>query len=306
MLRNWLFGVLWPERTGQQARHEWTYKGLLGTVFITQVKALMSRSPLTHQSTRRSPSLSIPRSRSGTFVDNAGSPHCFPHHRTSRGTHRGLGSDGRQWPSRPSNRKFWIYESSSPGSSQDGKSSSSSGGKSVGSETTEERRVRTGSPYGSFFAEEMESDTPAEKLKNNMNRSFRQGDDDNTSGVFLPTRKVPSRNWAPTSAQAQIPPVFFTTTGYRAVPALQQQGPDQYHYHEASSNNMTEMPVSALFLAENSRRSHPPLSWRQGFPDHSNHPQLGCSSQYDPHQVAAAVPCDKRQTDARDGSTRQR
>jgi hypothetical protein len=153
------------------------------------------------------------------------------------------------------------------------------------------------SPYGSFFAEEMESDTPAE------NRSFRQGDrQGHDDGVFLPTRKVPSRNWARSSAQAQMAPVFFTT-GYptftSAVPAL-QQGPGP------SSNNMTEMPVSALLLAENSRRSHPPLSWRQGFPDHPNHPQLGCSSQYDPHQVATVITCDERQTDARNGSTRTR
>jgi hypothetical protein len=255
----------------------------------------MSRSPLTHYNTRRSP---LPIPRSSTSVENAG-PSRFSHHRTSRDTHRGLEPERRQWP--PSNRKFLIYES--PSSSQDGKSSSSSsGGKSAGSETQEERRVRTVSPYGSFFAEEMESDTHAEN-----NRSFRQGDgqehvNNNTSGVFLPTRRVPSRNW--THSQAQMAPVFFTT-GYptftSAVPAL--PGPD--HYHDAT-NNMTEIPFSALSLAENSRRSQPPLSWRQGYPDHPNHPQWGSNSQYDPPQMATAVPRDKRQTDAREGSRRQR
>jgi hypothetical protein len=259
----------------------------------------MSRSPLTHYSTRRSP---LPIPRSGTSVENAG-PSRFALHRTSRDSHahRGLEPERRQWPV-PSNRKFWVYESPSPGSSQDGKSSSSSnsGGKSAGSETQEEKRVRTVSPYGSFFAEEMESDTPAEN-----SHSFRQGhrqepDNNNTSGVFLPTRKAPSRNW--TSSQAQMAPVFFTgyPTFTSAVPAL----PD--HYHDATSNNMTEIPFSALCLAENSRRSQPPLSWRQGYPDHPNHPQWGGNSQYDPPQVATAVTRDKRQTDARDGSRRQR
>jgi hypothetical protein len=265
----------------------------------------MSRSPLTHYSTRRSP---LPIPRSGTSVENAGPSH-FPHHRTPRNTHRhgGLEPERRQWP--PSARKFWLYESPSPSSSsQDGKSNSSSGnsgGKSAtGSETQEERRVRTVSPYGSFFAEEMESDTPAE----NNNRSFRQGDgqerqhDNNSSGVFLPTRKVPSRNWTSSQAPMAAAPVFFAT-GY---PTFTSAVPVPDHYHDASSHNMTEIPLSALSLAENSRRSQPPLSWRRGYPDHNNHPQWGGNSQYDPPLMETAVPRDKRQTDARDGSRRQR
>lgn len=236
----------------------------------------MSRSPQTHYSTRRSP----------LSVEDAG-PSCFPHHRSSRDTH-GLASEPRQWA--PSKRKFWIHESPSPSSSQDGKSSNSSGGKSAGSETPEERRVRTVSPYGSFFADEMESDTPAEN-----NRSFRQEHDNNnnTRGVPLPTRKIPSRN-----SQVQMAPVLFTFTS--AVPA-RPNGPD----HRCHDDNMTEIPFSALSLAENSRRSQPPLSWRQGYPDHCNHPQWGSSSQYDPPQVTAAVPRDKRQMDVRDGSRRR-
>ena len=242
----------------------------------------MSRSPY---STRRSPSLPIPRS--GTSVENA-SPSLFPHHRTPP---RGLEPERKQWP--PSNRKFWVYESPSPGSSQDGKSTSSSGGKSARSETTEERRVRTVSPYGSFFAEEMESDTPAENRS--KNHSFRQGDEQEDGNGGVPTRKMPPKNWA-SSAQAPMAPVFFTT-GYptftSAVPAL-----------PGSDHDMTEMPFCALSLAENSRRSQPPLSWRQGYP--KNHPQSGRNSQYVPPHVATAVPRDKRQTDARNGSKRQR
>jgi hypothetical protein len=286
------------------------------------MKASMSRSPLTHYNTRRSP-LPFP-----TSVENANPSRLIP-----RNTHRHRDlpeqPERRQWP--PSNRNFYLYDSPSS-SSQDGKSSSGSSnstsggtGKSAnGSETQEERRVRTVSPYGSFFAEEMESDTPAE---NNVG-SFRQGDGhgqeqhDNNSlnGVFFPTRKVLSKNWT-TRSQAQMQmqmqmaaaaPVFFAT-GYptfaSAVP-VPDPDPDPGRYHDASSNNnMTEIPLSTLSLAENSRRSQPPLSWRQGYPDHPHRLQWDSNSQYDPHQVGTALPRDKRQTDARDardGSRRQR
>ena len=236
-------------------------------------------------------------------------PSRLSHHRTSPETYRGLEPGRRQWP--PSNRKFWVYESPSPSSSsQDGKSSSSSsnsGGKSAGSETQEENDVRTVSPYGSFFAEESKwnPDTPTE------NRSFRLGDrkeheHDNTSGVF-PTRKVPSSrnnvNWTRSQATNGTCP-FSRLPGY---PTFTSAVPDPDHYHDAASNNMmTEIPFGALSLAENSRRSQPPLSWRQGYPDHPNHPQWSRNSQYDPPPVATAVTRDKRQTDVRDGSRRQR
>ena len=249
-----------------------------------------SRSIQTHHT--RSP---LPIPRTGTSVENAGLSRRFSH-QAPRGTHLGLAPERRQWP--PSNRKFWIYESTSPSSSQDGKSSSSSGDKSTRSETAEERRVRTVSPYGSFFAEEMESDTPAEK------RPFRQRDEQEHSstsgGVFLPTRKVPSR-WTSTSSQAQMAPVYFTTGYPTYTSAVPTAAPD----HNATAGSMTEMPFTALSLAENSRRSQPPLSWRKGYPDHPNHLRWSINSQGDPHQVTtAAVPRDKRQTNARDGSRR--
>jgi hypothetical protein len=254
-----------------------------------------SRSVQTHHT--QSP---LPIPRTGTSVQNAGSSRRFSH-QAPRGTHLGLAPERRQWP--PSNCKFWIYESTSPSSSQDGKSSSSSGDKSAGSETAEERRVRTVSPYGSFFAEEMESDTPVEK------RPFRQRDEQEHSstsdGVFLPTRKVPSRSrWTSTSSQAQMAPVYFPT-GYPTYTGAVPTAPD--HDATSTAGSMTEMPFTALSLAENSRRSQPPLSWRQGYPDHPNHLRWCSNSQWDPHQVtAAAVPRDRRQTNARDGSRRVR
>jgi hypothetical protein len=173
-------------------------------------------SPQTHNTLSPFP---FPRS----VISEVAGPSQFPH-QTSRDTHRGLAPERKQWP-----RKFWIYESP-PSSSQNSKSNTSSGSKSTstGSETPEERRVRTASPYGAFFAEEMEIDTPAES------RPFRPGDgqEEDTSGTITP-----------------------------------------------------------LSLAENSRRSQPPLSWRQGHLDHRN----DRNSQYDP-QVATAVSCDTRQT----------
>jgi hypothetical protein len=149
-----------------------------------------------------------------------------PSHQTSRDTHHGLAPERRQWP-----RKFWIYESP-PSSSQDSKSNTSSGSKSTstGSETSEERRVRTASPYGAFFVEEMEIDTPAES------RPFRPGDgQEHTSGA---TRRVLSK-W---TSQVQM----------AGVPA-----PD----HDATG-------ITPSSLAENSRQSRPPLSWCQGHLDH--------------------------------------
>lgn len=227
-------------------------------------------SPQTHNT--RSP---LPLPRNGISAD-AG-PSQFPR-QTSRDTRRSLVPEREQWP--PRDRKFWIHESPSS-SSQDGKSNSSSGGKSpsVGSERPEERRDRTVSPYGSFFAEEMEFDTPAES------RSSRQGDRQE-EGTFLPTRRTLPPKWTTRSPQAQMAPVVFMT-GYPAHTSA-APAPD----HDAS--RMTEMmPFSPLSLAENSRRSQPPLSWRQGFLDH---PDPMNSQRDPPPQVATAVPCDKRQT----------
>jgi hypothetical protein len=181
-------------------------------------------SPKTHNTLSPFP---FPRS----VISEVEGPSRFPH-QTSPDTRRGLAPERR-----PSDRKFWIYESP-PSSSQDSKSNASSGGKSTGSEGPEERRVRTVSPYGSFFVEEMELDTSEESR-----RSFRQGDGQKHAGEVFST-------W--TSSQAQMAPVPFTYS--TAVPA-----PD---------NDATG--ITPLSLAENSRRSQPPLSWRQGYLDHPN------------------------------------
>jgi hypothetical protein len=195
-------------------------------------------SPQTHNTLSLFP---FPRS----VISEVAGPYRFPH-RTSRDTHRGLAPERR-----PSDRKFYLYESPSS-SSQDSKSNSS---KSTGSEGPEERRRdRMVSPYGSFFAEEMEFDTPAESRG-----PFRQGDgQEQPGGAFLPA------TW--TSSQAPVP----SLSGMMPAPD-----------HDA-----TGIMITPLSLAENSRQSQPPLSWRrQGYLDQDRH------SQCDP-QVARAIPCD--------------
>lgn len=238
----------------------------------------------------------LPFPRNDTSVISG--PSQFPH-QTSRDPHRNLAPslapERRQWP--PRDRKFWIYESPPSSSSQDGKSNTSSSGKSTGSESPEERRVRAASPYGSFFAEEMEFDTPSES------HSLRQGGgQDHSSGVFQ-TRKTPSKGTR-TSLQAQMAPVFVVT-GYPTFASAVPAAPD----HDATRMRGMpfQVPFSPLSLAENSRRSLPPLSWRQGHLDHPDDRRWDGSSQCDPPpQVATAVPCDKRQIQAMAAPGRRR
>lgn len=235
-------------------------------------------SPKTHNTLSPLP---FPRNGTSVISEDTG-PSQFPH-QTSRDPHRNLAPERRQCP--PRDRKFWIYESPSSSSSQDGKSNtSSSGGKSTRSESPEERRVRAVSPYGSFFAEEMEFDTPAES------HSLRRGDgQEHPRGAFQ-TRKVPPKGTR-TSLQTQIAPVFVVT-GY---PTFASAVPAPDHDATRMRGMPFQVPFSPLSLAENSRRSLPPLSWRQGHLDHPDDRRWDGSSQCDPPpQVATAVPCDKQ------------
>jgi hypothetical protein len=167
-----------------------------------------------------------------------------------------------EWPR--SRRKFWIYESPPSSSSQDGRSNASSRGNSTESEESEERRARTVSPYGSFFAEEMEFDAPTEGL------SFygRIGQENaavytDMNGVFHPTR-----SW--TSSQTQVAPspglVHFVTSPEYPTYARPPPGPGPVPVpiHDATGT-VRRVPLSQSSLAENSRRSQPPTSWRQGY-----------------------------------------
>jgi len=188
-----------------------------------------------------------------------------------------------------SRHKFWIYESPPSSSSQDGKSNASSGGNSIGSEGSEERRAPTVSPYGSFFAEEMEFDTPTESL------SFYGGNGQENAavhtdmnGVCHPTRMLPStRSWASSQTQvARTPgPVHFVTGGSEyPTYARPPPGPVPVPIHDAAGT-MRRVPLSQSSLAENSRRSQPPMSWRQGgHLDRSNSPHWQ-SSRWDPPQA---------------------
>jgi len=189
----------------------------------------------------------------------------------------------REWSR--SRHKFWIYESPPSSSSQDGRSNASSGGHSTGSEGSEERRVRTVSPYGSFFAEEMEFDAPTESL------SFYGGDRrenatvyTDMNGVFHPTRMLPStRSWTSSQTQVAPEPVLFVTGSEYPTYARPPPGPAPVPNPDAAGT--VRVPLSHSSLAENSLRSQPPMSWRQGYHlERSNSPRWQ-SSRYDPPQA---------------------
>src|SRR5712691_2504598 len=149
-----------------------------------------------------------------------------------------------------SRHKFWIYESPPSSSSQDGRSNASSGGNSAGSEGSEERRAcRTVSPYGSFFAEEMEFDTPTESL------SFYGGNGQETATVYTNVNGVSfhpagmlqsTRSW--TSSQTQVArtpgPVHFVTAGSEyPTYARPPPGPLPVPIHDATGT-VRRVPLS--------------------------------------------------------------
>jgi hypothetical protein len=175
---------------------------------------------------------------------------------------------------------FWIYDPSSSSSSQDGRSNASSGGNSIGSETSEERRARVVSPYGSFFAEEMEFDAPAESDSSRRRREGHTTEASDTRGVLHPLRNLPSRSQA-----TMMAPLLFGMGPPAAHPRHPGTVPQPVH----DATRVAEIPLSPLSLAENSRRSQPPVSWRQGHVDHPNSSRWR-SPQYHPGQVATASP----------------
>jgi hypothetical protein len=163
--------------------------------------------------------------------------------------------------------KFWVYESSPSSSSQDSRSNASSGGNSTGSEGSGERRARTVSPYGSFFADEMEFDTTP-----TGNLSFYGGNGQENAAVYTDMNGVfhPTRSW--TSSQTQVAPtptrgpVHFVTGSEYPTYARPPLGPVPVPIHDAT-RTVRRVPLSQSSLAENSRRSQPPTSWRQGYHD---------------------------------------
>jgi hypothetical protein len=249
-------------------------------------------SPQTH--TALSP---LPLARNATAVigKEEGSSQCP--RRSSRDTYRGVAPEHRQWSR--SRQKFWIYESPPSNSSQDGRSNTSSGGNSTRSEGPEERLVRTVSPYGSFFAEEMEFDPPGES------RSFYRGDrwenataSTDMTGTFYPTPKPPS-SWR--SSQAQMTPALFA----KGYPTTYARPPGAVIAPDHKAAGAVRVPFSPSFLAENSRQSQPPISWRDSRETYVNgpHSPRWHTSQCDPPQVAEALPSgrslsgrDERQT----------
>ncbi|KAI0295756.1 hypothetical protein BC826DRAFT_1007467 [Russula brevipes] len=221
-----------------------------------------------------------PLARDATTIISEDAHSQFPRG-TFRDTHRDTAPERRQWAR--SGRMFWIYDPSSSSSSQDGRSNASSGGNSTRSETSEERRARVVSPYGSFFVEEMEFDAPAES------DSSRRREGHTTEAAGSDTRRVlhPLRNLPSRSQATMMAPLLFGMGPPAAHSGYPGTVPPQ-PVHDAATR-VAEIPLSPLSLAENSRRSQPPVSWRQGHVDHPNGSRWR-SPQFHPGQVAAASP----------------
>jgi len=210
----------------------------------------------------------------------------------------------RRWQGHDHDHKFWIHESPPSSVSQDGRSNASSEGhpSTAGSAegAAEERRGRTVSvsPYGSFFAEEMEFDygPPPADVEGS---SFYWGDgqecetvlsDMNGAFRYRATQRIPrsQSRWTTTTNPrrpavpvAPMEPALFVA-GYPvyARPPVAVPAP------EREALGAMEASLSRLSLAENSRQSQPPVSWRQGYYfDHPNNPRWG-----EPPQAATASP----------------
>ncbi|KAH9965178.1 hypothetical protein BC827DRAFT_834285 [Russula dissimulans] len=209
----------------------------------------------------------------------------------------------RWWQRDGRDHKFWIHDSPPSSASQDGTSNAGSEGRSstAGSAegpTAEERRGRTVSPYGSFFAEEMEFDhsgPPADvdTVLSNMDGAFQHRA--RTRRILVPPPSSSSQSGWTNPRRAPVPvavapmgPALFVAAGYPAYarPPVAVPAPDR----EAAARMAAETPLSPLSLAENSRRSQPPVSWRQGH--YFEHPNSPCwhYSQCEPPQAATASP----------------
>ena len=206
----------------------------------------------------------------------------------------GLAHSHRQWPRR--DPKFWIHES--PSSSQDGSSNISSRSNSTKSEGAEERRFRTASPYGSFFVEDMEFDVPGESGLSCPGGSHeRSAVSTDPDAAF---RRRPIQCWeSPRRLQSPMAqgPFVAGHLPYTRPPGAR---PTSGH-EEATTTVAAETSLSPLSLAVNSRRSQPPVSWRQKYPISTNGPQ---NSRSDLPRVTMAVPPGSSISKSDNGQTR--
>jgi hypothetical protein len=197
----------------------------------------------------------IPRNAIASTIDETDPPQ-FPHG-VPLNAPLGLAHQQRQWPR--NYPKFWIHDSSS--SSGSSNTSSTSRGHSVKSERSDERRVRTVSPYGSFFAEEMEIDVV------DSSSSFQQ----RSTIVFADPGGIPYRKrWEGTHRMQSPVGPGPSSTGYpaNARPSVSAPG---------NEFRAAEMSLSPLSLAINSRHTPPPVSWRQEYPVRPSSPQCDLS-----------------------------
>jgi hypothetical protein len=164
---------------------------------------------------------------------------------------------------------FYMHDSS--GSSQGGSSTKGSGSGSTTSEGREGRRVHTVSPYGSFFVEDMEINSPADSSQGGGRT---RGTTADLNRVIYQTSARRSPPWSQNNIYRQRSPIRVAPTGlfetteptYFGMPGALP----------APSRNVTmegEGTPSTLTTSTHRSQSNQPISsWNREYRNHSNSP----------------------------------
>jgi len=161
--------------------------------------------------------------------------------------------------------KFYIPDSS--GSSQSGSSTKSSGGGSTTSEGREGQRVHTVSPYGSFFVEDMEIDSPVDRSRGG---GWTRGTTADMNRIIYHTssaRRPPSNQNGLSRQQSpvRVAPSLFETTEptYFGMPGA-------LPVPSRNVPNEGEGTPSTLVASTHRAQSNQPTSWNREYRNHSN------------------------------------
>lgn len=176
--------------------------------------------------------------------------------------------------------KFYIHDSS--GSSQGGSSTKSSGGNSTTSEGREGQHAHTESPYGSFFVEDMEVDSPVDSHSPSRGGGWTRGTTTDLNRVIYRSsvrRPPPSQNGVYRRQSPMAPgleatdPTHFGMPG--ALPAPGRNAPKE-----------GEETPSTLATSTHRSRSNQPTSWNREYRNRPNSPH---NSQARPPRVVAGT-----------------